>query len=66
MTGRQSEDTPRSKRLMTDDRSNVLVYMTGHGGEDFLKFLVWIFTQMFEPVWYKFNCLFLVNLVFMI
>ena len=42
MTGRQSEDTPRSKRLMTDDRSNVLVYMTGHGGEDFLKFLVWI------------------------
>jgi len=39
MTGRQSEDTPRSKRLMTDDRSNVLVYMTGHGGEDFLKFL---------------------------
>ena len=40
MTGRQSEDTPRSKRLLTDDRSNVLVYMTGHGGEDFLKFLV--------------------------
>lgn len=23
---------------MTDDRSNVLVYMTGHGGEGFLKF----------------------------
>lgn len=23
---------------MTDDQSNILVYMTGHGGEEFLKF----------------------------
>jgi phosphatidylinositol glycan class K len=23
---------------MTDAHSNILVYMTGHGGEDFLKF----------------------------
>ncbi|CAK8674846.1 unnamed protein product [Clavelina lepadiformis] len=38
LTGRLPPDTPRSKRLSTDDRSNVLVYMTGHGGEDFLKF----------------------------
>ncbi|XP_078493754.1 GPI-anchor transamidase [Ciona intestinalis] len=38
LTGRLPPDTPRSKRLNTDDRSNVLVYMTGHGGEDFLKF----------------------------
>uniref|UniRef100_F6S8C9 GPI-anchor transamidase n=2 Tax=Ciona intestinalis TaxID=7719 RepID=F6S8C9_CIOIN len=37
LTGRLPPDTPRSKRLNTDDRSNVLVYMTGHGGEDFLK-----------------------------
>lgn len=32
------EGTPRSKRLMTDERSNILVYMTGHGGDEFLKF----------------------------
>lgn len=36
--GRVAKDTPRSKRLMTDDQSNILVYMTGHGGEEFLKF----------------------------
>ncbi len=29
---------PQSKRMMSDDRSNVLVYMTGHGGNGFLKF----------------------------
>jgi phosphatidylinositol glycan class K len=29
---------PRSKRLLTDDRSNILIYMTGHGGDEFLKF----------------------------
>jgi glycosylphosphatidylinositol transamidase (GPIT) subunit GPI8 len=23
---------------MTDERSNILVYMTGHGGDEFLKF----------------------------
>jgi len=38
LTDRLPEDTPRSKRLNTDDRSNVLVYMTGHGGDGFLKF----------------------------
>ncbi|XP_071821912.1 GPI-anchor transamidase-like isoform X1 [Apostichopus japonicus] len=38
LTGRLPPSTPRSKRLMTDDRSNVLVYMTGHGGDGFLKF----------------------------
>ncbi|MBW0508618.1 hypothetical protein O181_048333 [Austropuccinia psidii MF-1] len=38
LTGRVVEGTPRSKRLMTDERSNILVYMTGHGGEEFLKF----------------------------
>lgn len=36
--GRVSPDTPRSKRLLSDDRSNILVYMTGHGGDEFLKF----------------------------
>ncbi|ELU15409.1 hypothetical protein CAPTEDRAFT_121121, partial [Capitella teleta] len=38
MTGRLPESTPRSKRLLSDDRSNILVYMTGHGGDGFLKF----------------------------
>lgn len=38
LTGRLPESTPRSKRLLTDERSNVLVYMTGHGGDGFLKF----------------------------
>ncbi|CAG8776863.1 11295_t:CDS:2, partial [Acaulospora morrowiae] len=35
---RVAPDTPRSKRLLSDDRSNILVYMTGHGGNEFLKF----------------------------
>ncbi|CAG8440454.1 10950_t:CDS:2 [Acaulospora colombiana] len=26
------------ERLLSDDRSNILVYMTGHGGNEFLKF----------------------------
>ncbi|XP_013412428.1 GPI-anchor transamidase-like, partial [Lingula anatina] len=38
MTGRLPPSTPRSKRLLSDDRSNILVYMTGHGGDGFLKF----------------------------
>ncbi|GJJ78089.1 GPI-anchor transamidase subunit K [Entomortierella parvispora] len=38
LTGRVAKDTPRSKRLLTDDQSNIFVYMTGHGGDEFLKF----------------------------
>ena len=38
LTGRLPPSTPRSKRLLTDERSNILVYMTGHGGDGFLKF----------------------------
>ncbi|KAK0473713.1 peptidase C13 family-domain-containing protein, partial [Armillaria novae-zelandiae] len=38
LTGRMEPSVPRSKRLLTDDRSNVFVYMTGHGGNEFLKF----------------------------
>ena len=40
LTGRLPAATPRSKRLLTDEGSNLLVYMTGHGGEGFLKFQV--------------------------
>ena len=38
LTGRLPESTPRSKRLLTDSGSNILIYMTGHGGDGFLKF----------------------------
>lgn len=38
LTDRVEPDTPRSKRLLTDDRSNIFIYMTGHGGNEFLKF----------------------------
>lgn len=29
---------PRSKRLLTDEHSNIFIFMTGHGGNEFLKF----------------------------
>eukprot|EP01064_Diplonema_japonicum_P012431 TRINITY_DN1989_c0_g1_i1.p1 TRINITY_DN1989_c0_g1~~TRINITY_DN1989_c0_g1_i1.p1 ORF type:complete len:383 (+),score=57.82 TRINITY_DN1989_c0_g1_i1:39-1151(+) len=38
MTGRHEEGVPKSKRLDTDEGSNILVYMSGHGGDEFLKF----------------------------
>uniref|UniRef100_A0A6G1SHR4 Putative GPI-anchor transamidase n=1 Tax=Aceria tosichella TaxID=561515 RepID=A0A6G1SHR4_9ACAR len=38
LTGRHLEGTPRSKKLLTDDGSNILIYLTGHGGDGFLKF----------------------------
>ncbi|KAM6503748.1 Peptidase C13 family domain containing protein [Amanita muscaria] len=38
LTGRVDSSVPRSKRLLTDERSNIFVYMTGHGGNEFLKF----------------------------
>lgn len=38
LTGRLPPSTPRSKRLLSDEHSNVLIYMTGHGGDGFLKF----------------------------
>jgi len=38
LTGRVPAHTPRSKRLDSDEHSNVFLYMTGHGGDEFLKF----------------------------
>jgi phosphatidylinositol glycan class K len=38
LTGRHDTRVPRSKRLNTDARSNILIYMSGHGGDEFLKF----------------------------
>mmetsp|Transcript_5828 Transcript_5828/g.18022 ORF Transcript_5828/g.18022 Transcript_5828/m.18022 type:complete len:327 (-) Transcript_5828:149-1129(-) len=38
LSGRHDPRTPRSKRLESTDTSNVFVYLTGHGGDEFLKF----------------------------
>ena len=38
LTDRWPSSHPHSKRLMTGPQSNVLIYMTGHGGNEFLKF----------------------------
>ena len=38
LTGRHDKATPKSKRLDSDQHSNLLIYMTGHGGDEFLKF----------------------------
>jgi phosphatidylinositol glycan class K len=38
LTGRLPEGTAHSKKLMSDETSNVLIYMSGHGGDGFLKF----------------------------
>ena len=38
LTNRVDENTPITKRLLTDEKSNILLYMTGHGGNLFLKF----------------------------
>ena len=35
---RLPEEAPPGKRLSTDENSNILIYMTGHGGDNFLKF----------------------------
>lgn len=38
LTGRHDPSVPRAKRLLSDSNSNVLVYITGHGGNEFIKF----------------------------
>ncbi|EPQ52040.1 hypothetical protein GLOTRDRAFT_80198 [Gloeophyllum trabeum ATCC 11539] len=59
LTGRMDSSVPRSKRLLTDDRSNVFVYMTGHGGNEFLKFQdneeisAFDIADAFEQMWQK-------------
>jgi GPI-anchor transamidase subunit K len=57
--GRVPLTHPRSKRLLTDDRSNVFVYLTGHGGNEFLKFQdneeisAFDIADAFEQMWQK-------------
>lgn len=59
LTDRWDADTPRSKRLLTDDRSNIFIYMTGHGGNEFLKFQdadeigAFDIADAFEQMWEK-------------
>lgn len=59
LTDRLGEDVPRGKRLGSDAGSNVLVYMTGHGGNEFLKFQDseeiggWDLADAFEQMWEK-------------
>ncbi|KAI8723765.1 GPI-anchor transamidase [Fusarium sp. LHS14.1] len=59
LTDRVGAEMPRSKRLLTDDRSNILVYMTGHGGNEFLKFQdaeeigAFDLADAFEQMWEK-------------
>lgn len=59
LTDRVGDDMPTSKRLLTDERSNVLVYMTGHGGDEFLKFQdaeeigAWDLAHAFAQMWEK-------------
>lgn len=70
LTGRVKPGTPRSKQLLTNDKSNILVYMTGHGGEEFLKFqdneeigaydIADVFAQMYEKRRYN-EILFMVD-----
>ncbi|KAI1292122.1 putative GPI-anchor transamidase [Halotydeus destructor] len=38
LTGRVKEGTAKQKQLLTDEGSNILIYLTGHGGDGFLKF----------------------------
>lgn len=59
LTDRLEDDVPRSKRLGSDAGSNVLVYMTGHGGDQFLKFQdseeigAWDLADAFGQMWEK-------------
>lgn len=59
LTDRWDEDVPRSKRLLTDNRSNIFIYMTGHGGNEFLKFQdaeeigAFDIADAFEQMWEK-------------
>jgi len=38
LTGRHSQHVAKRQRLLSDERSNVLLYLSGHGGNQFLKF----------------------------
>mmetsp|Transcript_11616 Transcript_11616/g.8487 ORF Transcript_11616/g.8487 Transcript_11616/m.8487 type:complete len:89 (+) Transcript_11616:210-476(+) len=35
--GRYSDYLPKNKRLLTNEKTKVFIYMNGHGGENFFK-----------------------------
>ncbi|CAJ1405169.1 unnamed protein product [Effrenium voratum] len=41
LTGRHPPSTPRNKRLLSDASSNIFIFITGHSGEEFIKFQDW-------------------------
>ncbi|MCJ1246668.1 glycosylphosphatidylinositol anchor biosynthesis [Trapelia coarctata] len=59
LTDRLGDEVPRGKRLGSDAGSNLLIYMTGHGGKEFLKFQdaeeigSWDLADAFEQMWEK-------------
>ncbi|KAL7069380.1 peptidase C13 family protein [Cryptosporidium serpentis] len=38
LLNKHERHTPKHKRLLTDFNSNIFMFLTGHGGEEFLKF----------------------------
>ncbi|KAH8740499.1 glycosyl transferase [Cryptosporidium ryanae] len=38
LTGKHDYYTPNRKRLLTNENSNIFIFLTGHGGDGFLKF----------------------------
>lgn len=68
ISGRMDPSVPRSKRLLSDERSNVFVYMTGHGGNEFLKFQdneeisAFDIADAFEQMYQKKRCVFIPSL----
>ena len=38
LTGRHDSTAPLSKRLNTNEQSNILLFISGHGGDEFMKF----------------------------
>ncbi|KAH7648133.1 glycosyl transferase [Cryptosporidium bovis] len=38
LTGKHDYHTPNRKRLLTNENSNIFIFLTGHGGDGFLKF----------------------------
>ncbi len=38
LTGKYAQNTVNSKKLRSDGRSNIVIYLSGHGGDGFFKF----------------------------
>eukprot|EP01050_Picozoa_sp_SAG11_P008784 SAG11_NODE_790_length_7155_cov_217.330641_2_plen_349_part_00 len=38
LSGRHSSTVPSNRKLLSDERSDLLLYLTGHGGDEFIKF----------------------------